>query len=514
MEPEPRTIVTSRTPAVSPGDAPLARRFHAMLRHAAVYGIGPVLGRATGLLLLPLYTNILSPAEYGTLELITIAATLLNVFLGLEVATAVLRFYHLHETEEQRRQTVSTAVIFTGSFTAIVVLLADVFRHRISILLFGTDAFAHLLRLAFVSLVSSNILEVALAFLRARRMSVVFTTLSVVQLAFALSLNVLFVAWWLWGVEGIFLSQLIVTTALGVGLTAWVLGRVRLHFALGEVRRLLAFGFPLIGTSLAWLVLNAADRAVLSGVGSLDDVGLYSLANRFGTALLVFIVSPFLVLWAAEQFDVAKHEAAKEIIARVFTYFFVCLCSFALAIGVWMDEVIRLMTAKQFWPAARIGPILVLAYVLWGVFNYFTTGILIEGKTKYLGLLTALAAPLHVVLCVGLGTAFFAAGVAWAKVLTLALLAAGAYAIAQRVYPVNFELWRIAKVVAVSLVLFGASKYMDGQPPLTGLALKAPLVLGFPIALACVGFLDAREKRWMAARARALVGKLQLVMGA
>ena len=267
----------------------------------------------------------------------------------------------------------------------------------------------------------------------------------------------------------------------------------------------------MIGWSLAVFAVNAADRMVLSRVGSLSDVGVFSLANRFGTALLVFIVTPFSCFWAAERFAIAKQRDGKEVLARVFTYFFVLLCFVGLAVSVWSDDLVRLMAAERFRAAARICPVLVLAYVLWGTFDALMAGILIDGRTKEVGVLTGVAAVLHIALCVGLGEAWFAVGVAWAKVITLAVLTIGVYVIAQRRYPIAYELGRVAKVLAVALALFLASTLLDGLPPLLGIAVNAVPVIAFPIVLVGVGFLEPAEKRWMIACGRTLICRRQIV---
>src|SRR5207245_8049190 len=120
----------------------LGPRLRELMQHTAIYGLGPVLGQVAAFLLLPLYTNLLSPADYGTLEIILLVGTFLNVFVGLQTVTQLLRAYHAAEDEGDRRQAVSTAIVFTGVLTAATIVPADVFRHRLSFLLFETDAHA------------------------------------------------------------------------------------------------------------------------------------------------------------------------------------------------------------------------------------------------------------------------------------------------------------------------------------------------------------------------------------
>src|SRR5262249_61069269 len=97
---------------------------------------------------------------------------------------------------------------FPGALRVAATVFGDVFRDRLSLALFGTEAQASLFRFAFWSMVASNVFSTALGYLRARKMSRAFTAVSVAQLVCTLSLNVVFVAWLGRGVEGILLSQL------------------------------------------------------------------------------------------------------------------------------------------------------------------------------------------------------------------------------------------------------------------------------------------------------------------
>ena len=85
----------------------LATRLRELMQHTAVYGLGPVVGQLAAFLLLPLYTNLLSPEDYGRLEIIVLVGTFLNVFFGFQTVTQLLRFYHACERDRERREAVA-----------------------------------------------------------------------------------------------------------------------------------------------------------------------------------------------------------------------------------------------------------------------------------------------------------------------------------------------------------------------------------------------------------------------
>ena len=64
-------------------------------RHSAIYAIGNVLNRVGAFLLLPVYTNFLSTAEYGALELFYAVAIVISGVLSAGLSHATLRLFRL-----------------------------------------------------------------------------------------------------------------------------------------------------------------------------------------------------------------------------------------------------------------------------------------------------------------------------------------------------------------------------------------------------------------------------------
>jgi O-antigen/teichoic acid export membrane protein len=74
----------------------------------AIYGIPSVLGRILGYLLVPLYTRVFLPGEYGTVNVFYSYASLLMVILTYGMETAFFRF---NEHEQDREKVFSTGMI-------------------------------------------------------------------------------------------------------------------------------------------------------------------------------------------------------------------------------------------------------------------------------------------------------------------------------------------------------------------------------------------------------------------
>ena len=74
----------------------------------AIYGIPSIIGRILGYLLVPLYTRVFLPAEYGTVNVFYSYAALFMVILTYGMETAFFRF---NEQEKDKDNVFSTGMI-------------------------------------------------------------------------------------------------------------------------------------------------------------------------------------------------------------------------------------------------------------------------------------------------------------------------------------------------------------------------------------------------------------------
>lgn len=89
-------------------------------KHSAVYLIGTALSRVAGLIMLPLYTRVLSTREYGVMELLGFTTDIISMLVGLGIGTAVTRHYYRYDNDDERRAVIgSAAVMLLAMFVAV-----------------------------------------------------------------------------------------------------------------------------------------------------------------------------------------------------------------------------------------------------------------------------------------------------------------------------------------------------------------------------------------------------------
>src|SRR5215216_116039 len=116
----------------------LGSRIRELLHHSAIYGLGSIVARVIGVLLLPLYTRYLTPADYGLIETLVALSAVLTALVAQAMKSAFFRFYFDSVEPERRLLVVRTAFWYVLAASTAVLIAGVALADPISWLLFGT----------------------------------------------------------------------------------------------------------------------------------------------------------------------------------------------------------------------------------------------------------------------------------------------------------------------------------------------------------------------------------------
>ncbi len=463
-------------------------------RHFFVYGVGRILGRVVSFALIPFYTHYLLPSDYGTLEMIEVTVYLVGTFLGAGLTHATLRYYFESEDASYRRTVVSTALLSVLFVCFVLGGALALISPVVSDAVFQSQEYSRLLRLALISLTATVVAETPLVFIRAREKSVLYTIISLSRMVLNLSLNILFIAKYGMGVQGVILGGLITEACLGLTLSIYTIKSVGISFSRARLKEMLWYGLPYIPGGFVVSILLVSDRFVLQRFTDLTQVGLYALGYKFGLVIGAMVTDPFFLIWRPKMFAIAKREDASEIYGRMLTYFLFLELFIALGISAGVKDVIAIMADPKYHSAYQITPLIVLAYVMGGVYYHAQVGILLAKKTKYILYIQIVGAIAGVGLNLALIPLVGAWGAATATLFAWTLLTFLAYRISQRFLHVDFEFGRIAKMLIVALALYWVSLQLDVSSNVyLNLSVKLLVAATFPFALIAVRFYEPVE---------------------
>lgn len=338
------------------------------LKDSSIYLSATVVSTAVGFITLPIYTRYLSPADYGIVALFLMFGMVLSGLLSFGIQTASYRYYFKYkENIEVYRILNSTNLLFLlflyllggiGIYYLASWLSSTWFDGRIS---------GKLIRWSFLSGCMNYLFTYFLLILTAQLRSVAFAIITIlraiINAIFSLYFIFLHSLTYLALIYATLLTQGIMIVCLLI-LTRDLLG---VRFSSSSLKKSLRFSYPLVLRQLLGLIHQSFDRIMLTNYTGLVSVGYYTFGEKFAT-LLKFVMDSVGRVWSPFFFNKAHEntrEAEKAIVDRFLelAFFFILI---GLGIIYFSEEMIKLLTTKEFYPSMYVVPIFVY-YYLFGV---------------------------------------------------------------------------------------------------------------------------------------------------
>lgn len=474
-----------------------------MFRESLLYLFANLAGRAAGFIMIPFYSAYLTPAEYGSLELIELAAQVVSLIVGLGLfGGALSRVYQDFTDPLQQKRVASTAVFASLLANLGGVLLALSLAPSISMVFFGSGRLTGLLRYMFAAMFFGNLIEVCLCFVRLQGRAALFTAYSLITLLLTLGLNIYFIAGLRRGVMGFVLSKLLVTSAGSAVLLTWTLRRAGFHWNAAVVGKMVRFGAPLIVANGAFFLLHFGDRFFLSRFCTLEDVGNYSLAYKFGFLVTFLVGEPFGRAWGVRYVTFLRELDWQDKFRDAACYLCFSLTLAGLAIALFSDEVMHFLVTPGYYRAFSIIPWIVAAYVIREMGDFFRNILYIKLRSSLVGAVGAAAALLNFALNFLLVPAFGMMGAALATLATWSAYALGMYYFAERSLPVHFPVRRLAAFAALGLIAGVAGVSVNSLPLLWRFPADGALLLAFIMLVWMLGVFTSDQRNFVRARLR------------
>jgi len=482
-----------------------------LLKHATIYGAGNVLGKLVGFFMIPFYTHYLTPADYGTLELLDLSLTLTTLVLTMWLNASVVRQYNDFGKEEDRNQAVSTVLIFAFFIGLVVMGCGMRFSRPLSTLILDRPDLHFYVTLESWSFLLTTVYVVCVSYLRARQRSTLVVSTGLVSLVLSLVLNIYFIAFRHSGVVGVLYSSLISSTVVTIPLAVQTVRRVKLSFSYSKLTGIIAFGAPLIITSAAAFIVNFSDRFFLRHFATLSTVGIYALGYKFGFMVSLLVVQPFDMIWQARIYDIAKREKSGAMFARLFEYYGFVLVTAALGCSICIKELLSLVASADFHAGYMVVPIVALAYVFQGTNRFFLAGAYIAKKTRNLGPVGLVSAAANIGLNLLLIPRYGMLGAAWATAFSFFFMSALSLIVSQRAYPIPYVFTRVVTLIGFATLIYFVSSLVTLPSIALRLSLKLALFVIFPIVLYLVGFFSKGEVEKGKTLTQALLSRYRLL---
>lgn len=411
----------------------------AFLRDSAIYAIPSIISRGLAVILIPLYTRVLSPADYGSFDLLSAFAVLVNLTVALEVSQGVARFYSGEQDAERRVVYASSAFWFTIFCYTVFLGGALIFSSDLSLLVMGRGGMDTAFQVGAIYIFINGIFYLIQNQFRWELRSMHYAIISLIVSISTALIAALLTYVWTWGLIGL-LSGMAGGALLGTLYGLWYLKKsFRFQFHWGRLKEMLVFSAPLIPSGISVFVSQYIDRLMINHYLALEDVGIFGIGFRVASIVGMVIVG-FQGALTPLIYTHYRDPATPAQLAKIFRVFVAFALLLYFMVSVFAKDIMMVLTVPAYYDAANIVVFLVPAILLSNMY-IFAPGTAIEKKTHIILWINVGGALLNVILNAAMIPHFGIEGASIAKLISYGMVFGVYMWFSQRLYHVPHD-WK------------------------------------------------------------------------
>ena len=463
-------------------------------KNTAIYGIGNVLNKSLGLILIPFVQQFIPIEEYGWLTLIELIILALSSTIVLGITNGHERFFYNEKNNGSYGSFLFSNTLTLFAISLITLPVLALFSAQISLSIFKSIDYqsAIILALIITFFEVNNIIPFQV--LQYEEKATQYIVANSIRLFVSLFASILLLSHFDLGIMGVLYGRLIGSGGFALyQFISTILPRLKYRFNIQKVKMTISYGFPMIFSGIGYILFSMSDRFMLSQFSSPEETGKYSFGYKIAF-LVMIIVQSVGVGYLPSFYQQEKAENNSRYYRKMLTYFSFSMSYLILAFLFTYKPLLKpLITNQDYWAGLNIVPILSLGFVIMGM-NYFSNaGIILKNKTKLLVIPTFIAALLNITLIYFSIPVFGYVGPAISTLLSQTVYVGLIAIISNKLMKINFEWTKVFLSVFIAILFFIIGEYLITQSVILIIVIRTFLLLLYPFILYKLNFFEAIE---------------------
>ncbi|MBI3220391.1 MAG: polysaccharide biosynthesis C-terminal domain-containing protein [Bacteroidetes bacterium] len=425
-----------------------------------LYGFGSIFPRMLNFLLVPLHTiNTFSTAEYGIFTKLMAFVAFINVVFTFGMETAFFRFSSKPDANPKQVFNLTQTCVLLVSIPLSVIFI--VFSLPISESLGVVHHPEFIVWLTLIMLTDA-VVAIPFAQLRLQKKALQFALFKIVNVLVLLGLNYYFLKFDYdpsINIGYVFLANLI-ANSLFILFFLRTLLQWRPAYDKTISPAMLQYAYPVMLTGVAGMTNEMFSRTMLDqwlpknfygGITNQQAGGIFGACYKFAVLMNLGIQA---FRYAAEPFffSNAADKNSPDLFAKVNHYFVVTGCVVLLGISLNLD-ILQNFIGTDFRSGMHIVPILLMAYLLLGIYYNFSVWFKLTDKTYFGTLITLGGALVTIAGNYWLIPILGFTGSSWAALFCYAFMAIICYYFGQKFFPIPYQVIKMMSYLVITFLI-------------------------------------------------------------
>lgn len=366
-------------------------KYTTLISNTIIFALGTFGSKLLVFLLMPLYTSVLTTAEYGAMDVVVNVSNMLLPLVIVSINDGVIRFGM--DRAYKRRDVFSTGIWVSLAGFAIFLIFWPAMK-KIGMI---SDYTA----LIYLYVLAAALQGVSAQFVRAMGLVRLFAFNGILNTLSTVVFNVLFLVVMKWGMYGYVLSVILSNVASMIFL--WIAARLYRYMRWWKgidrdtVREMIIYSLPLIPATIMWSITNVSDRFFVTHYLGEAQNGIYSVAYKLPTIISV-ISAIFTQAWQLSAIGERESDDREQFYSNIFKSYQTIVFLAAGGILLLIKPLMHLLVSDSFFEAWQYTPLLVVS-VVFSCFSSYFASFYMASKKNIMAMVTIfLGALLNVVL--------------------------------------------------------------------------------------------------------------------
>ncbi|OFX23156.1 MAG: hypothetical protein A2033_15440 [Bacteroidetes bacterium GWA2_31_9] len=424
-----------------------------IVKNTLIYTIGRILPQLSGFILLPIYTNYLTPDEYGAIQSMQVIITVLAIFLSLATERSMSRLYFDYNDIQEQKKLIGNAtllVLFLSSFCVAIMFL---FKDYVSSI-YQSIPFYPFYYFAILNTYILVFSQLPKVILQVQQKAMTFFIVSILQFFSGVAFILYFLIISKEGAAGMLKGQMLGNLVVLPIFLYFILKQSIFKIRFDMIRSIFSYSLPIVPSLVFAWVMNLSDRIFIERYFSLYDVGIYSLGYKIA-GISALVTSSFYAAYSPIFYKIANDKSAqnpKEVLRNYNHTYVIIVIFLSFSIAFVSKEFIAIFLNIKYVDAWKIVNVISFSYLIAAISGLLNLMIYQEKKTMRMLLIIIISASTNTGMNFLIIPAFGAMGAAIATVTSSLVFFLIAYVYAKKFYFVSFH-WD--KILIIILPLIG-----------------------------------------------------------
>lgn len=449
--------------------------FRKLIGDTAIYGVSSIVGRFLNWWLVPYYSVLFLPDEYGVVTNLLAYEAFLLIMLTYGMETGYFRFASRSDQPGKVYSTSQLPLLITSSlFLGIILLFAQPVASLI-----GYAAHPEYIRILAAVVAIDAFTSIPFAKLRLDNRPIKFATIKMVNIGLNIGFNLFFLSLcplilhhfpdnpvkWVYsadiGVGYVFISYLLASLSTLLLLYKEIFS---MEWAIDKalLKQMLNYSYPILIIGVAGMVNQNIDKILIPFLVPDDQnpmfqVGIYGANYKLAVLMNMFIQA---FRYAFEPFFFSRSSSSATddpgLYAAVMKYFVIFGMLIFLGMTLYID-IIKLIIDPGYHEGLKVVPLILLANLFFGIFFNLSIWYKIKDMTIYGAYIALIGAAVTLALNIILIPVMGYMGSAIAVLVCFFLMMVITYFWGQKYYYIPYNLQRLAVYILTGVAFYGMS---------------------------------------------------------